>query len=80
MWRQWYPNGQRLSEGERRYDPQMGGEEREGPWTFWYSNGRVRATGSFRAGRRHGPWVFYDDAGTIDEFHTGDYVDGVKAE
>ncbi len=36
--------------------------------------------GSFRNGKKHGPWVGYTKDGTVWEFMTGTFKDGVKVE
>jgi antitoxin component YwqK of YwqJK toxin-antitoxin module len=73
---QWYPGGQRHSEGERRFDPESRASPREGPWSFWYSNGRLRGRGSFEKGEPVGEWSWWDHAGVPDARRSGTYRDG----
>ena len=72
-WTQWFKSGQRASAGERAWNRETGGSEREGPWTFWHENGQLRARGAYRAGKREGAWEYWNDAGEVDERRAGVY-------
>ncbi len=36
----------------------------DGPWTYWYKNGRKEKEGSFIRGVKTGPWIYWYDDGT----------------
>lgn len=77
-WTQWYPTGQRHSEGARAWNPELRASSREGPWTFWYSNGELRAQGSFSGGLAEGPWRWWNHRGELDVRRSGTYADGER--
>lgn len=77
-WTQWYPTGQRHSEGRRQWDESLRASAREGPWTFWYSNGELRAQGAFHAGRAQGPWHWWNHLGELDPRRSGVYAEGER--
>jgi len=69
VWRYWYDNGAKQSEGTWHKDYQ------DGQWTWWYADGRVRQTGAY-AGQgldpkklssspRTGHWRFWYDNGQL---------------
>jgi len=80
VWRQWHKDGQLISEGARSFNAASSASEREGPWTFWFPDGTVLASGRFGAGRREGPWEFFDEDGRPDPERTGTYVDGERTD
>jgi antitoxin component YwqK of YwqJK toxin-antitoxin module len=47
----WYPTGELRYEGQNRADTQ------EGLWKYYDEQGRLTASGPFRAGKRHGTWT-----------------------
>jgi hypothetical protein len=77
---QWYPGGQRHSEGERRFDAQAHASLREGDWRFWYSNGLLRGVGRYQAGLPEGPWTWWNHAGVVDAKKSGTYRAGERVE
>ncbi len=50
---EYYPDQSPFARGKVARDT-SGLERMEGEWTFWYPDGKVRAVGSFREGRREG--------------------------
>lgn len=77
-WVQWFPNGQRASEGERGWSEASGASERQGPWLHWHENGTLRARGSYVDGRREGAWEFWTSQGAPDPALSGLYRDGTR--
>lgn len=61
--------GQKISEGI--VDEQG---NRKGAWTDFYSEGEVRAKGSYRNNRRSGQWVYYFRNGNIEQ--RGSFLNG----
>ena len=49
-WTYYWPNGQKLSEGEYQDG------KKHGPWTSWDDAGRTTAQGEYLDGSRTGPW------------------------
>jgi antitoxin component YwqK of YwqJK toxin-antitoxin module/peroxiredoxin len=77
VWRYWYDNGAKQSEGAWHKDYQ------DGQWTWWYADGRVQQTGAY-AGQgidsrklssapRTGHWRFWYDNGQLQ--CEGDYAE-----
>jgi antitoxin component YwqK of YwqJK toxin-antitoxin module len=69
-WEQWLYNGQKYSEGMRHWNPETRASERIGPWTFWHTEGALRAEGAYRlagrAGARpHGTWRTWHSNGLL---------------
>jgi len=77
-WNQWWSNGERRSEGERRPDPATKTSPRHGPWTFWHANGVTAARGVYENGRRTGMWEFSIDDGRLDGDRSGLYHDDAR--
>lgn len=77
-WTQWYPAGQKHSEGAREWSADLRASPREGPWTFWYSNGELRARGTYDAGLAEGPWLWWDHLGQLDSRRSGTYAGGTR--
>ena len=50
----------------------------DGPWVWYYDNGKLRAKGKYKNDAKDGPWVEYNRDGTVWEKDTGTYKDGVK--
>ncbi|MDZ4752008.1 MAG: hypothetical protein SGI87_10365 [Flavobacteriales bacterium] len=40
---------------------------REGPWKLFYSDGKVRAEGSYKKGKRTGQWIYYFSSGKVEQ-------------
>jgi len=51
---------------------------KEGVWVFWWENGQLGAKGLFIKSREEGYWIHYLDNGSINDFLTGTYKNGVK--
>jgi uncharacterized protein len=57
LWTAWYPNGQKLLEGEYRHDTAVG------KFTWWHANGQKAVHGSYEQGLQHGRWVWWHENG-----------------
>ena len=55
-------------------DYQESAGERTGEWTFYFRNGRVKATGAYLHGELTGPWEWYRESGQ--PLQTGAFRDG----
>ncbi|MFT7668143.1 MAG: antitoxin component YwqK of YwqJK toxin-antitoxin module [Planctomycetota bacterium] len=51
---------------------------REGPTTRWYSDGTLRAVGSFDSGKMVGEWTWNTPDGQRDQDRSGVYQNGVR--
>ena len=49
-----------------------------GPWVFYYENGQLYYKGIYKDGKMDGPWVGYNKDGTVSEYFTGTFKDGVR--
>jgi len=49
-----------------------------GPWVFYYENGQLYYKGTYKDGKMDGPWVGYNKDGTVSEYFTGTFKDGVR--
>lgn len=58
VWKQWYPNGNMLFQGEYREG------KKQGTWTVWNINGQIITEGQYESGLRTGDWKKYE-AGNI---------------
>ena len=54
--------------------------ERDGPWEYYFVNGRLREKGAYKNGKREGPWIDYDKNGTVNKKLTGTYKNGKKVD
>jgi len=54
--------------------------EKDGPWVSYWKNGQLWSKGTFKDRKLDGPWVGYDEYGTVNEYLTGTYKDGVKVD
>jgi antitoxin component YwqK of YwqJK toxin-antitoxin module len=57
-----YPNGGMKGKG-LVCDDNKGNYHKEGKWTFWYENGKVKEEGEFEKGKKSGEWTIYDCEG-----------------
>src|SRR5262245_52670719 len=63
-----HPNGEKAREGR------VVNGRREGPWTAWYSNGKLAYEGSFKDYEHVGHWIYYRPEGG--KQMEGDWVAG----
>ncbi len=66
---EWYPNGQKLQEGEFVDDV------RQGPWKLWHANGKPCKTENYLNGKLEGTWKTFNDRGLLEMvvgYHDGD--------
>jgi len=77
-WTQWWSNGEKRSEGERRPDSATKTSPRHGPWTYWHANGVIEARGVHDRGRRSGVWEYSIDDGSLDGDRSGLYHDDAR--
>jgi len=71
-WVTYHKNGQ-LNFRETFKDDKM-----DGPWVSYWDNGQLQSKGTYKDGKKDGPWVSYNEDGTVSEWRTGTYKDGVK--
>jgi antitoxin component YwqK of YwqJK toxin-antitoxin module len=71
-WVVYHKNGQLESKGTYK-----NGKE-HGPWVIYWSNGQLFKKGTLEDGKKDGPWVGYNKDGTVSEYFTGTYKNGVK--
>ena len=71
-WVRYHKNGQLESKGTYK-----NGKE-QGPWVIYWSNGQLFKKGTLEDGKKDGPWVGYNKDGTVSEYFTGTYKNGVK--
>ena len=57
LWTEWYPSGNKKTEGQ--YDRGVA----VGKITWWYENGQEQAEGEFEAGQRNGTWITWHSNG-----------------
>jgi antitoxin component YwqK of YwqJK toxin-antitoxin module len=50
--------------------------KKDGPWVWYYDNGRIEKNGTYKDGKRDGPWVGYNSEETVIETLTGTFKDG----
>jgi antitoxin component YwqK of YwqJK toxin-antitoxin module len=67
---EWYPNGQKLQEGEYVDDV------RQGPWKLWHENGKPCKTENYLNGKLEGTWKTFSDRGLLEMVVS--YHDGVR--
>jgi hypothetical protein len=56
-WTEWYPSGNKKTEGQ--YDRGV----KTGKFTWWYENGQAQAEGEFDAGQKTGTWITWHPNG-----------------
>ena len=71
-WVYYLDNGQLWSKGTWK-----DGKE-DGPLVKYHDNGQLWFKGTFKDGELDGPWVGYYRDGTVNEYFTGTFKDGVK--
>jgi len=47
--------------------------KKNGKWTFYYPNGKVKAEGEYQINKRNGEWKFYTPGGALDTEQSGMY-------
>ncbi len=52
--------------------------KKDGPWVGYSHNGQLQYKGTYEDGKEDGPWVGYNKDGTVSEYFTGTYKNGVK--
>ena len=67
---EWYPNGQKLQDGEYVDDV------RQGPWKLWHENGKPCKTENYLNGKLEGTWKTFSDRGLLEMVVS--YQDGVR--
>ena len=50
----------------------------EGPWAFYYPNGKLYSKGTYKNALQNGPWITYYKDGTVNPEETGTYKNGKK--
>ncbi len=50
----------------------------EGPWVFYYPNGKLYSKGTYKNALQNGPWITYYKDGTVNPEETGTYKNGKK--
>jgi antitoxin component YwqK of YwqJK toxin-antitoxin module len=71
VWTEWYPSGNKKTEGQ--YDRGVA----VGKFTWWYENGQEKAEGEFDAGQKNGAWVTWHPNGlkeSLGEYKAGKLV------
>jgi antitoxin component YwqK of YwqJK toxin-antitoxin module len=71
VWTEWYPSGNKKTEGQ--YDRSIA----VGKFTWWYENGQEKAEGEFDAGQKNGAWVTWHPNGlkeSLGEYKAGKLV------
>jgi antitoxin component YwqK of YwqJK toxin-antitoxin module len=70
-WTEWYPSGNKKTEGQ--YDHGVA----VGKFTWWYENGQEQAEGEFDAGQKNGAWITWHANGlkeSLGEYKAGNLV------
>jgi antitoxin component YwqK of YwqJK toxin-antitoxin module len=70
-WTEWYPSGNKKSEGQ--YDRGIPA----GKFTWWYENGQEQAEGEYEAGQKTGAWITWHANGlkeSLGEYKAGKLV------
>jgi antitoxin component YwqK of YwqJK toxin-antitoxin module len=70
-WTEWYPNGNKKTEGQ--YDHGVAA----GKFTWWYENGQQQAEGAYEAGQKTGAWITWHASGlkaSLGEYRAGKLV------
>ena len=52
--------------------------KKDGPLFHYWHNGQLYYKGTYKDGKMDGPWVGYNKDGTVSEYFTGTYKNGVK--
>ena len=72
LWRGYYDNGQLFYEGGYRAGM------KDGPWVSYYEDAKIFYKGEYQAGKEHGTWIGFNPDGTVWEYRTGLFKDGLK--
>ena len=52
----------------------------DGPWVSYWENGQLLKKGTYKDGKRDGLWFDYHADGTLWDYYTGTYKNGVKVD
>lgn len=58
--------------GQKKYEGELAGGKKTGPWKFFYENGDIMREGSYKSGVPVGPWKEYYKGGQLKS--EGSYV------
>ncbi|HSG02580.1 MAG TPA: hypothetical protein VLA39_02535 [Marinobacterium sp.] len=72
VWEGYYANGQLFYKGEFREGVKVG------KWESYYDNRKTFYKGEYRDGREEGIWVGFNPDGSVWEYRTGMFKNGVK--
>jgi len=48
--------------------------KKQGPYFYYYENGKLKIQGNYKSDKKHGTWIYYDEKGTV--LKTEEYKDG----
>jgi len=48
--------------------------KKQGPYFYYYENGKLKIQGNYKSDKKHGTWLYYDEKGTL--LKTEEYKDG----